>query len=195
MSTPIVWTSPHTAIFIGTVAIWILADARLAVKYRDGRASQDRGSRHLIGTMVALGVAGALVLPRIVPAPRLPFEAIAFWVGILIMLGGVTLRQYAAWKLRDAFSITVRVDSDQAVVDAGPYRLVRHPAYTGGYMTLLGAGVVLGNVLSLFVLASAGAIGYAYRIYVEEQALIETLGETYEEYTDDTPYRLVPGIW
>ena len=77
------------------------------------------------------------------------------------------------------------------MVEAGPYRYIRHPSYTGAIITLVGFGLTLGNWAGLFALIACGAIGYAYRIRVEETALVGALGEPYRQYMARTR-RLVP---
>jgi protein-S-isoprenylcysteine O-methyltransferase Ste14 len=89
------------------------------------------------------------------------------------------------------FTANVRVQADQPVIDAGPYRLVRHPSYTGGMIMYLGTGLALTNWLSVLILAGMGALTYAYRVRVEERALATSIGEPYREYMQRTK-RFVP---
>ena len=46
------------------------------------------------------------------------------------MMLGVVLRWFAIWKLGRYFTRDVAVSSDQEVVQSGPYRFIRHPAYS-----------------------------------------------------------------
>lgn len=196
MSPPVYAQAPHLYVFFGAIGLWVVSDLRIGWRYGDrGDASQDRGSKRVLGASVVAGVVGAALVPELVPAPSLPWPAIAFWIGIGTMALGVAVRQYAAWTLREYFSLEVAVDSTDSVVTAGPYRWVRHPSYTGGFTTLVGLGVAVGNWASLGIVIVAGLVGYGYRIAVEERALREQLGEEYEAYAERTPYRLVPGLW
>jgi protein-S-isoprenylcysteine O-methyltransferase Ste14 len=61
-------------------------------------------------------------------------------------------------------------------------------------ITLLGVGLALTNWASLISLLTITIIGYMYRINIEEQALVETLGDAYREYMHHT-HRLIPYIW
>ena len=85
------------------------------------------------------------------------------------------------------------VQSDHAVVDRGAYRWVRHPSYTGGMMMFLGIGVALGNWVSVAVLTLIPIAVYAYRVRVEERALLATLGDSYRSYMQ-TRKRFVPFV-
>ena len=77
------------------------------------------------------------------------------------------------------------------VVDTGPYRLVRHPIYTGILTAALATLVIRGNVHAIlgFVLL---AIGYTMKGKLEERFLREQLGPAdYDAYRARTPM-LVP---
>jgi len=52
-------------------------------------------------------------------------------------------------------------------------------AFLGSY---LGTGLALANWLSALILVVMGGLTYAYRVYVEEQALASSLGQPYLDY-------------
>jgi protein-S-isoprenylcysteine O-methyltransferase Ste14 len=117
-----------------------------------------------------------------------------FVVGVLLMATGIAIRQWAVALLGRYFTIDVRVYSDQTVVDAGPYRWVRHPSYSGLLMTLIGIGLALGNWAALAALTIPSTAGLVVRINVEERALRDALGEPYRRFAASRA-RLVPGLW
>ncbi len=93
------------------------------------------------------------------------------------------------------FTTSVAVAPEQTVIEAGPYRLIRHPSYTGLLMILLGFGLSLtNNWLSLLVMMGCALIGLSYRIQVEERVLQEHLGQRYQEYMRRTK-RLIPFVF
>lgn len=63
---------------------------------------------------------------------------IAFWIGIAFMFLGIVFRCWAVWILRKFFSLSVVIESEHKLVKNGPYKYLRHPAYTGSIITLLG---------------------------------------------------------
>jgi protein-S-isoprenylcysteine O-methyltransferase Ste14 len=88
--------------------------------------------------------------------------------------------------------LTIRVHAGQTVIEVGPYRYIRHPSYTGALITLV--GLALGNWAGLLALLDCMGAAYAYRISVEEAALVAALGEPYKEYMRRTR-RLVPFLF
>jgi len=117
-----------------------------------------------------------------------------FYIGISLMLVGLAFRFYSMSLLGRFFTYDVAIHAGQTVVEAGPYRYIRHPSYTGALITLAGVGLALGNWAGLFVLLAFMGAGYAYRISVEEAALVAGLGEPYKEYMRRTR-RLVPFVF
>ena len=90
-------------------------------------------------------------------------------------------------------SSVVEVDTGQTVVATGPYRVVRHPMYTGVVLGALATPVALGSTWAeVFFVPIVGIL--VMRILAEERFLRERLGG-YTEYTGKTRYRLVPGAW
>ena len=62
------------------------------------------------------------------------------------------------------FKFTVVVQADHQVVDTGPYRLIRHPSYTGLLMAALGLGIALGTWLSIPLCLAPPLIGFGIRL-------------------------------
>ena len=104
---------------------------------------------------------------------------------------GVLVRQWAIAVLGRFFSLTVRVAEGHPVVERGPYRLVRHPSYTGVLITFIGLGMAVQSWGGLLVLLAVFGFSYGYRIRVEEKALISELGQDYVSYMKRTK-RLIP---
>lgn len=99
------------------------------------------------------------------------FGASTKLLGIVLMLAGFLTRWSGMWTLRKFFSANVAVQDDHRLVIRGPYRLVRHPGYFGGWLAFVGFGLALGNWVGLCVLAVLTVPAFLYRIDVEERAL------------------------
>jgi protein-S-isoprenylcysteine O-methyltransferase Ste14 len=114
-----------------------------------------------------------------------------FYLGIVVFILGIVVRQWSIAVLGRFFSGTVGIQEGQKVVDRGPYRLVRHPSYTGILLTLVGLGLAFQSWAAVFVLLLLFSLAYGYRISVEEKILTLELGEEYIEYSKRTK-RLIP---
>ncbi len=119
---------------------------------------------------------------------------VAAWCGLGLLWAARALRQWSFWTLGRYFTFTVQTSSDQAVITSGPYRFVRHPAYSALLLAAAAGGLYVGNWLSLVALVAAVTAGLVYRITVEERALSNDVGAAYREYAA-THKRLVPFVW
>ena len=157
----------------------------------------DRLSRFLIfGAMAAsFGLAwpASSLVGTIIAAARPDLRAAVFYAGLGLMAGGLGVRQWAILTLGRYFAPDVSLERDHRLVEAGPYRYVRHPSYTGTFITIAGYGLALTNWLSLLVMLLIPGLAYGYRMRVEEQALIDTFGEEYRAYMRRT-WRILPFI-
>jgi len=79
------------------------------------------------------------------------------------------------------------------VIQTGPYRLVRHPIYTGMLIAVWALAVQLGAAASL-IGAALMTFGFWMKARLEERFLSAELGEAaYADYRDRTPM-LIP-LW
>ena len=152
------------------------------------RVKRDRGSGALIIFTVFVSIILALSLGY---AGVGPLPDWVFYPGIFLMLLGVLVRQWAIAVLGRFFSLTVRVAEDHRVVVKGPYRLIRHPSYTGVLITFIGLALAVQSSGALLVLLAVFGVSYGYRMRVEERVLLSELGQDYAEYVKRTR-RLIP---
>jgi protein-S-isoprenylcysteine O-methyltransferase Ste14 len=154
---------------------------------------QDAGTFRLIdiGSQIALLLAFAFAfLPWLV----VPYQRLSMIIGIGLLILGSVFRRYCIHVLGKYFTAQVSVKTDQPVIEAGPYHLIRHPGYTAGFIVYFGIGLALGNWLSLIVFLIEILVVYPPRIRAEEKALLETIGEPYRAYMARTK-RLIPYIY
>ena len=93
------------------------------------------------------------------------------------------------------FSAVVRIQTDRGhqVVDSGPYRWLRHPAYAGGVIANLTVPLMLGSAWALIPGTLTTAL-IVLRAGLEDRTLRAEL-PGYAEYAQRTCYRLLPGVW
>ena len=89
--------------------------------------------------------------------------------------------------------LRIEPERGHTVATTGPYRCVRHPGYAGAMLFALATPLILD---SLWALIPAGMILCVFfiRTALEDKTLRAEL-EGYEAYTQQTRYRLLPGIW
>ena len=90
-------------------------------------------------------------------------------------------------------SAIIEVSTEQKVITSGPYRVVRHPMYTGASLLLLFSPLALGSWVAL-ACSVLLIVVVAIRLFDEEKYLAINLSG-YEAYRQTVRYRLVPFIW
>ena len=93
------------------------------------------------------------------------------------------------------FVTTVRIQDDRGhqVVSSGPYRIVRHPGYSGWGLGFLVTPPLLGSLWGV-IPAGLNCVAFIIRTALEDRTLQAELAG-YREYARRVRYRLVPGIW
>ena len=121
-------------------------------------------------------------------SPTVPAAAqIAAWAV------GAAAYVFALWALASNpfFASTVRIQTERGhrVVTGGPYRLVRHPGYSGAIVGVAALGSLWALVPALVNVAAL--VG---RAALEDRTLRrEPAG--YDDYCHETRFRLFPGLW
>lgn len=161
-----------------------------------GAVIRDRGSHVWIVVAICAGVFIAFFLVNAnLPGITLTWhQPVLFWLGIVLMACGLALRWYAIRVLGKFFTRTVATRAGQYVVERGPYRLIRHPSYSGALLMFLGMGLAMTNWASLVAVLLSAVVGYQYRVRIEERALCADLGEPYRDYMQHTR-RFIPYVW
>ncbi|HVS87239.1 MAG TPA: isoprenylcysteine carboxylmethyltransferase family protein [Candidatus Acidoferrum sp.] len=187
----------YAVIFWGAYILWILGEtiAWAMKRSADTSRARDRGSLNLLYVLIWIALGLGFALSFLLPQAAIEWRRTwVFFLGISLMLAGIAVRWYCMAVLGRYFTFDVAVHADQTVIETGPYRYVRHPSYSGALLTLLGFGLALGNWAALVAVLACMGIAYAYRIRVEEAALVAALGEPYIEYMRRTR-RLVPFLF
>ncbi len=151
---------------------------------------RDRSDSLVIGPLflvilvvpIALGYARIGVLPDWL-----------FYPGLAVLLIGAGVSIWAELTLGRFLNWQVQVLPDHNIVDKGPYRLIRHPMYTGQIVSFIGLGLAMQSWAAILVVLVASGIRYGIRIRVEERLLVSKLGDNYVQYMKRTK-RLIPFI-
>ena len=113
--------------------------------------------------------------------PFLPWSPAFYWTGVALMVIGFALTVWARLVLGSNWSATVTVKENHELITRGPYRLVRHPIYSGLLLAILGSALpredaraVAAVLVFLFALLRKAGI--------EEGRMIATFGDEYRAY-------------
>jgi protein-S-isoprenylcysteine O-methyltransferase Ste14 len=110
-------------------------------------------------------------------------------VGALLFACGIALAVWARLHLGRNWGAPMTQRADPELVTSGPYRLIRHPIYTGLLTAMLGT-VLVNNLFGLVVVAVLVPYFY-YCTIVEDRNLATAFPGTYPEYKSTTK-RLIP---
>jgi protein-S-isoprenylcysteine O-methyltransferase Ste14 len=152
----------------------------------------DRGTYPAIAASIAVGMIAATLAFLLGIGGALP-DAGAL-AGVALVAVGLILRVWALGTLGRFFTMPITLRADHEIVRTGPYRWLRHPAYTGGFLTVVGMAVTLGPYVGIVVTVFGCLAAYVYRIQVEEATLVSRFGEDYRRYAAGT-WRLLPLLY
>ena len=159
---------------------------------RRPRSTLDQGTYPIIAIGLLVSEASAAIAFLSGAGIFLPFWATV--LGAIAMLVGFAIRTWALVTLGQFFTMPITIRDDHRLIRAGPYRWLRHPAYTGGMLIAIGLPLVLGTLIGFLVAVIACLVVYVYRIRIEERALTARFGDEYRSYARTT-WRLIPPIY
>jgi protein-S-isoprenylcysteine O-methyltransferase len=171
-------------LILGTT--WAAIEIVIALKTRVAFLKENHleyRSERLIWIVVAIALLLALWVKQMHLA-TLPIQLFnRQLIAIVLFIVGLSLRCYAVFSLGKFFSTTVMTHDKHILVEKGPYRYIRHPAYTGLFISFFAAGFAMGDALALLALISPIAYVLTQRIRIEEQWLCDHFGKTYVDYS------------
>lgn len=183
--------------FTALTAVWAASEFWIGWRRRSGAGSLQRDGgtlRLLLATIyLCIGLGVWLSYQRLLPIPEPPRFALLL-IGMAMMVAGMLFRWWSVRVLAEYFTVDVSIRPDHRIVRDGPYRVLRHPSYTGALATFYGFGLCLGDVVALLVVVVPVTLVFLWRIRVEEAVLAEAFPDDYPGYARETR-RLLPGIW
>jgi protein-S-isoprenylcysteine O-methyltransferase Ste14 len=143
--------------------------------------AEERRSRLTFIVLVGAGVLFFTLPPVEMRRHLWPASLPLVLVGLGLELAGVAFAIVAREYLGAMWSGRVTLKENHRIIQTGPYRLVRHPIYTGILTGLLGVVLARGDAGAIigFVLI---ALGIARKIMVEEEMLRAHFGAAYDDY-------------
>jgi protein-S-isoprenylcysteine O-methyltransferase Ste14 len=178
-----------------TVAYWISFEIYLIFFRENGNAFKvDSNNTVAYFSFVAVALLIIGISNSFQAAYIVMNKNIHFLGGVIIMWLGIILRLWAVGSLGNKFSTLINVNNVKEIIKVGPYKVIRHPSYTGALIAFIGLSFAIGNSLSVLATTIVISLAYYQRINSEEKYLLSNLGTSYFEYMQTTK-RLIPYIY
>ncbi len=113
--------------------------------------------------------------------------AVLFALAIALIAWSMAVNRHAETTVR------IQTERGHAVVESGPYGIVRHPMYVGAILMYAATALILESVWALAVGGVMTGL-FVWRTAREDETLREEL-PGYADYAARTRYRLMPGVW
>ena len=157
------------------------------------RAYAKKWDRWVLSIASVLGMVGWIIAPLDIRNGWGP--GMSLWLqigGAVVFALGWALVLWATYS-NAFFTTTVQIKENQTVYTGGPYRIVRHPGYLGAVLYNLSTGFLLGSWWAILPCVLSIVV-FVVRTALEDRTLRAEL-DGYEAFTQQTKYRLIPGIW
>ena len=178
------------ALWCAWALYWLIAARGVKpVERRESVASR-------LGHALPLALGAALLMRNSMPGwlgeRFIPASATVYLGGVFVVVAGLLLCIWARVVLGGNWSGTVTLKKDHQIVRAGPYRLIRHPIYTGLLLMFLGSAIARGEWRGLLAVAIVFAALWR-KLKLEERWLGEHFGADYAAYRECS-WALIPLI-
>src|SRR5690348_6341946 len=132
-------------------ALWIVFVAYWAISARDTkRTARADTEPAATASLVAVGAGAILLFAQSIHVGRLDHTStgdtdVRHVVGVALTAAGIGFAIWARRILGRNWSGRVEVKQDHSLIRTGPYRLIRHPIYTGLLIALAGTAIYFGE--------------------------------------------------
>lgn len=177
--------------------LWVIAEIRLVrqsgTDHKSVISSEQR-SQWMLWLSVVFSLSLALWFKQLawlpIPVQYLPRQ----WMAMMLFGVGLGLRYLAIGRLGRFFTTNVTIQQQHALITSGPYRWIRHPAYTGLLLALAAAGMAMGDFMALLFLTVPTFLAFKSRIALEERMLKQEFSTDYLMYSKHT-WKLLPWLY
>jgi len=161
-----------------------------------GRMKTNEGNRlvlvlRLLGLLTILPLFGYLIYPDWVAWARFPVPIWLRWLAAAVALSLIPVLYWIFASIGNNISPTQATRQGHQLVTHGPYRWVRHPLYTAGFVMAIALVLLTGLWWCAIAMILPLAILLVFRTPIEEARLIETFGDEYRAYMKRTG-RFIP---
>ena len=171
-------------LWLGWCALWLIL-ARGAKKTRWQESRLSKLSYTIPGVLAFWALMWTAPPDQFWFRPFLPWSPAFYWGGVVLMVVGFSITIWARLILGSNWSATVTVKENHELITSGPYRLVRHPIYSGLLLAIVGSALPREDLRAVAaILLFIGSL--LRKAGIEEGRMIATFGDGYRAYRSRT---------
>jgi len=173
--------------------VWVIVEYRIMVK-QDKRPSKKDIRAIILFSILTLvfAVLSIFIFENKLGNMKSHFN-LFFWIGIFTIFIGIVIRQYSMYIMGSSYVATLQVQEKPTLIKKGPFKVVRHPCYTGFMISLWGLGISLLNWDFFILTVIFSASIFLIQIGIEEKELEKFFGDEYVKYKKKTK-KLLPFV-
>jgi protein-S-isoprenylcysteine O-methyltransferase Ste14 len=180
----------YTAPWLAMITVWIIG--ALGMKSTARREPTARRAGHMLLVVAGAWLFFTPAVPAVLHTRLLPDTLTVFWFGVALTWIGIAFAILARVTLGRNWSGMVEVKQEHKLIIAGPYRIVRHPIYSGILLALAGTAFGIGE-LKAFIALPFFFIAWLTKSRHEEEFMRQQFGQDYAAYQSRVK-ALIPGV-
>jgi protein-S-isoprenylcysteine O-methyltransferase Ste14 len=179
-------------LWIGFIALWIIAATTAKRTVSRRRLSTEVGVRLVIVVLLAIALRTPGARDALIRLERDTPRSIAVqWLGVALCVIGVGVAVAARIQLGRNWGMPATLKENPDLITSGPYRVIRHPIYTGILLAI--AGTALAESLVWLVALVVAGVYFVMSARREEHIMVEQFPDQYPAYVKRTKM-LVPFV-
>jgi protein-S-isoprenylcysteine O-methyltransferase Ste14 len=191
------WTQNKLVVLL-TAVCWLIMDNFWRLKARGTKSAVTITSISIWRkSWLVLRSYGFYYLPLstvpVIGQRMIPESAVWTWLGLALCMCGVAFAIWSRHVLAKNWTVATGVEEHHALIQSGPYSLVRHPVYFGMLLAMLGTALAVGELRAIINLVISVSEGWT-KLNREEAALQKEFPDAYAGYQHRVK-KLIPGIF
>ncbi|HEY2171066.1 MAG TPA: isoprenylcysteine carboxylmethyltransferase family protein [Candidatus Angelobacter sp.] len=181
MPTKAIFSAGVTYLWTALWIVWLLS-ALMAKRSVQRQTTASRLEQSILATTAFCLLFGRGLWPHWLRQRVLPGHDVALlWTGLVLTAAGVGFAIMARFWIGRNWSGTITIKEQHELIQSGPYRIVRHPIYTGLLLAYLSTAIVHGELRGFvgFVLL---LLGFGLKLRMEEAFMVQQFGTAYLDY-------------
>jgi protein-S-isoprenylcysteine O-methyltransferase Ste14 len=173
------------------IIVWLIFSLGAKKNIQSNNEPQSSFFR-LVTIIVVIWLLKIMSFPLLANAYIFSFNHFVQACGVLICAAGIAFAIWARIHIGKNWGMPMSVKEKPELVTTGPYRLVRHPIYTGLCVAMIGSMLTEGFLWLIYFVVLGGY--FIYSAKKEENAMLLHFPDKYPEYMKRTKM-LIPFLF